>query len=101
MKAENDSAKEESLDEDDQKLVIKEEPEFDQNNSTASSCDYNMSQFKEDESRFDGMDEESRAYDDDGDYKSDVKDEPMQDDDSDEDKPLVSATNLHFHIFTI
>nr|XP_015835268.1 PREDICTED: DNA topoisomerase I, mitochondrial isoform X3 [Tribolium castaneum] len=71
-----DSAREDSVDEDDNKLIIKEEPESqdevdDKNASAASSCDYNLSQFKSDESRF----EDSTA---------DVK----QEEDSDEDLPL-------------
>jgi hypothetical protein len=72
-----DSAREDSVDEDENKLVIKEEPESqdeveEKNVSAASSCDYNLSQFKTDESRF----EDSTTY---------VKEE----DDSDEDIPLV------------
>lgn len=50
-----ESAKEDSVDEDDQKLVIKEEideeDETDRNVSQASSCDYNLSQFR-DEPKF-------------------------------------------------
>lgn len=56
IKTENnyDSAKDDSLDEDEQKLVIKEEEteshdeeEQKQNISQASSCDYSLSQFKD------------------------------------------------------
>lgn len=74
-----DSAREDSVDEDDNKLVIKEEPESqdeiedNKNVSTASSCNYNLSQFKSDESRFED---------------SNVKEEQ---DDSDEDMPLVGT----------
>lgn len=75
--AREDSAREDSVDEDEPKLVIKEEPqndEVDANVSAASSCDYSLSQFKDDEPKFE--DEER---------------EPDQAQSSDEDIPLVSV----------
>lgn len=83
-----DSAREDSVDEDEHKLVIKEEPMYDANSSQASSCDYNLSQFKE-ESRFDGMDDE--------DEEKPMKEEPSYDEESEEDISLVS----HLTIFPI
>lgn len=56
--------------------MIKEEPESqdeDKNLSTVSSCDYNLSQFRSDESKFD-------------DSTTDIK---QEEEDSDEDMPLV------------
>lgn len=83
-KSDIDSAREDSVDEDDQKLVIKEEPDSQDeiekdyvNISAASSCDYNLSQFK-DEPDFSANEE---------DEKPQVKDEQY---DSEEDVPLVS-----------
>lgn len=83
------------MDDDDHKLVIKEEPESqndepDANNlSQASSCDYNLSQFK-DEPPF-SADEESERNDD-----SDSQDEKkpkykQEPEDSEEDIPLVGV----------
>ncbi|KAK4879023.1 hypothetical protein RN001_007169 [Aquatica leii] len=76
VKSEVDSAKEDSLDEDEPKLVIKEEfqsqSENEQNASTASSCDYSMSQFK-DEPKFE---------------ENSCEEEPEEN--SDEDIPLAS-----------
>lgn len=82
IKSDPDSAKEDSVDEDDHKLVIKEEQDSHNepeggNLSQASSCDYNLSQFK-DEPDFEA-DEETE----DG-----IKQEES---DSDEDMPLVST----------
>ncbi|KAF5287721.1 hypothetical protein FQA39_LY15741 [Lamprigera yunnana] len=61
IKVDPDSAKEDSLDEDEHKLVIKEESgsqsETEQNISTVSSCDYNLSHFKQ-EPKFEDYDEE-------------------------------------------
>lgn len=97
IKSDADSAKEDSVDEDDQKLVIKEEPESQNdepdvmnNVSQASSCDYNLSQFK-DEPPFSADEDSERNYDSesqDQDYdKPKYKSEP---EDSEEDIPLVS-----------
>ncbi|KAJ8920577.1 hypothetical protein NQ315_004716 [Exocentrus adspersus] len=79
---------ENSTDDDEYKLVIKDEPlcrdEPDEANiSAASSCDYNLSQFKKDESQFEMSDEEQDGYD----SQTRIKDEPKQED-SDEDMPL-------------
>lgn len=89
LKSDADSAREDSLDEDDQKLVIKEEPDSinaeGNNLSQASSCDYNLSQFKDEPpfSEDERMgDEESQ----DQDYSGRFKQEP---DESEEDMPLV------------
>lgn len=77
---------ENSTDDDDEgRLVIKDEPNSqdeaeDQNVSTASSCDYSMSQFKKDESQFDGRDDSQN-----GNFKM----EPKEEEESDEDVPLV------------
>lgn len=89
--------KEESTDDDDDKLVIKDEPQSqdeadDANVSAASSCDYNLSQFKKDESQFEVSEEEQ-----DGNYdesQAEDKDElyepkQEQEEESDEDVPLV------------
>lgn len=99
IKSDAESAKEDSVDEDDQKLVIKEEPDSQNdepdtanNLSQASSCDYNLSQFKdeppfsadEDSERNDPYDSESQ----DGEWKPKPKEEP---EDSEEDVPLVRA----------
>ncbi|XP_074030808.1 DNA topoisomerase 1 isoform X2 [Leptinotarsa decemlineata] len=79
--------KEESTDDDEYKLVIKDEPGSqdeaddagDVNISAASSCDYNLSQFKKEESQFsEGEDQ----------LEEDVKVEPKEEPDSDEDIPL-------------
>lgn len=70
------------MDEDDHKLVIKEEPESqyeeDANVSAASSCDYSLSQFKNEPKLEDEEAEE--------------QEEQEEQDDSDEDVPLVSST---------
>lgn len=79
-------------DDDEDKLVIKDEPisqdEAEEANvSAASSCEYNLSQFKKDESQF--SEDESQE---------DIKDEsfePKEEDESDEDLPLVSLMFLH------
>lgn len=95
-----DSSKEDSIDEDDQKLVInqddmliKEEPESqtenDQNASVASSCDYSLSQFK-DEVKTELEEEEDEAdmeTEGEGELTMDVK---KEEEESDEDMPLVS-----------
>ncbi|CAG9854389.1 unnamed protein product [Phyllotreta striolata] len=79
-----------STDDDDDKLVIKDEPssqdEADERNlvdhSTASSCDYNYSQFKNDESAFSGEENQSPER------KVDIKEE----EDSEEDMPLCNRS---------
>lgn len=84
MKSEFEYGKDDSMDEDDLKLVIKEEAlkddeeeEEEMNNSQASSCDYNLSQFKEE-------------------LKTEPSFEPEQED-SDEDMPLVRKRFFYFH----
>lgn len=89
--SQNSFKEETSDDDDDEKLVIKDEPlepqsqdEEEVNVSAASSCDYNLSQFKKDESQF-SEGEESQEQD-------DVKNESFeikQEEESDEDVPLV------------
>lgn len=99
IKSDADSAKEDSVDEDDQKLVIKEEPEsqFDEpetnNLSQASSCDYNLSQFK-DEPPFSADEDSERNEDSESqeEEKSKYKQEP---EDSEEDIPLVGVAFLY------
>ncbi|KRT78619.1 hypothetical protein AMK59_6886 [Oryctes borbonicus] len=85
-----DSSKEDSVDEDEQKLVIKEEPESqienEQNASTASSCDYNLSQFK-DEPKEEEEEEQDIETEGEGELTMDVK---KEEDDSDEDLPLAA-----------
>lgn len=82
-------------DDDEERLVIKDEPNSqdeaeDQNISAASSCDYNLSQFKKNESHFseeDDMEQDQNSQEDEDD---DYKVEPKQEEESDEDVPLVS-----------
>lgn len=73
-----------SVDEDDQKLVIKEEndikEEAEMNVSQASSCDYSMSQFK-DEPKYDDEEEEE--------YQNESHSQIKQEEESEEDVPLV------------
>ena len=97
-----DSSKEDSVDEDDQKLVIKEvdiknevvenenEHSEDNNVSTASSCDYNLSNFKDERSE-EGNDfpEQDTDYE----MEVDIKKEKESDDD---DKPLVRIFDFIF-----
>lgn len=87
---------ENSTDDDDEgRLVIKDEPNSqdeaeDQNVSATSSCDYNLSHFKKDESQFseDEIEQDQNSQEDeDEDYKVEEK----QEEDSDEDIPLVST----------
>lgn len=72
-----DDGKDDSLDEDEQRLVIREETEShnddeEQNNiSQASSCDYNLSQFRDEP-------------------REDMREEPEEEQDTDEDIPLVN-----------
>lgn len=97
IKSDADSAKEDSVDEDDPKLVIKEEPESQHdepdtmnNLSQASSCDYNLSQFK-DEPPFSADEGSEKNYDSesqDQDYEKPNKFKP-EPEDSEEDIPLV------------
>lgn len=95
-KSDAESAKEDSVDEDDHKLVIKEEPEsqndepYINNLSQASSCDYNLSQFK-DEPPFSADEDSERNDDSESQDQMDLKPgkfkwEPA---DSEEDVPLV------------
>lgn len=83
VKSDVESAKEDSVDEDDHKLVIKEEQDSQNeleevNQSAASSCDYNLSQFK-DEPDFEADESKSNRQ---------IKEE---EEDSDEDMPLVCS----------
>lgn len=78
-------------DDDEERLVIKDEPNSqdeaeEQNVSAASSCDYNIGQFKKDESQFseEEMDQDGSPDGEDEDFKPKVEEE------SDEDVPLVS-----------
>ncbi|KAH1023973.1 hypothetical protein HUJ05_003543 [Dendroctonus ponderosae] len=98
---ENQVKQEESLntdDDDDNKLVIKDEPysqdesDVPNNMSQGSSCDYNISQFDTNESRFDYSDEGER-----GESESQINESqregPMikeEQEDSEEDIPLAS-----------
>ncbi|KAL3283339.1 hypothetical protein HHI36_006487 [Cryptolaemus montrouzieri] len=91
--AAEDSVNNESMDEDDNKLSIKEEPDSQDekditaNLSQASSCDYNLSQFSKSEPAFeDGEEEEEEEREEE---KPVVKEEPEED--SDEDIPLRSS----------
>lgn len=82
-------------DDDEERLVIKDEPNSqdeaeEPNNSAASSCDYNLSHFKKDESQFDVSEEE---MDQDNSQQDDCKVEPKDEEESDEDVPLVSMFN--------
>lgn len=87
FKFEHDSGREDSMDDEDPRLVIKEEPdsqsnfEHEANQSAASSCDYNMSQFSRNESDFEGISS----------TKNEMKTEPEE---SEEDIPLVSIFSL-------
>ncbi|CAH1183137.1 unnamed protein product [Phaedon cochleariae] len=82
---------ENSTDDDEDKLVIKdesmsqEEADNDQNVSATSSCDYNLSQFKKDESQFEQSEEEEKSQD-------PIKTEP-QDEESEEDVPLAARAS--------
>lgn len=60
-----------------------------QNVSAASSCDYNLSQFKKDESQFDVSEEEMEQDNSQDEQDEDFKVEPKEEEESDEDVPLV------------
>lgn len=108
----NSIKEENSTDDDDDKLVIKDEPlsqdeADDANVSAASSCDYNLSHFKKDESQFEMSEEEQDDnYDD---SQIDIKEEPLElkqekEEDSDEDIPLVCifrSTNTFLSLWLI
>lgn len=85
LSAEERRIKEESGSDDDKKLVIKEEyVRDDPNVSATSSCDYSLSQFSKNEPKFEA--------DDDGDESQDENAlQIKQEDDSEEDTPLVGA----------
>lgn len=87
------------MDEDDQKLVIKEEPDSQMeapdtmnNLSQASSCDYNLSQFK-DEPPFSADEDSDRNDDSESQDQEQEKPRKMKEEpeDSEEDIPLVSV----------
>lgn len=98
----NSIKEENSTDDDDDKLVIKDEPlsqdEADEANvSAASSCEYNLSQFKKEESQFEVSEEEQ--YDT---YNDSQPIKQEQEEESDEDIPLVRifpSINVHFFNF--
>lgn len=94
-----DSSKEDSVDEDEQKLIIKEEPEIsptdhEQNISAASSCDYSLSQFK-DQLKEEDEEEPEMDTEGEGELTMDVKKEEME---SDEDMPLVRSSLKKFNL---
>lgn len=73
--------------------MIKDEPLSqdegeEQNVSAASSCDYNMGQFKKDESQFEVSEEEMEQDNSQDEQDEDFKVEPKEEE-SDEDVPLV------------
>uniref|UniRef100_A0A1Y1N6M1 DNA topoisomerase I n=1 Tax=Photinus pyralis TaxID=7054 RepID=A0A1Y1N6M1_PHOPY len=82
VKPDTDSAREDSLDEDEPKLVIKEDSrsqsESELNASAASSCDYNLSQFKDEPKE--ELEEEEEEY------------QPQESQSSDEDIPLANRS---------
>lgn len=93
---ENCFAKEENStdDDDEERLVIKDEPlsqdeAEEQNVSAASSCDYNLGQFKKDESQFEVSEEEMEQDVSQDEQDEDFKVEPKEEEESDEDVPLV------------
>lgn len=100
------TAKEEanfSTDDDEDKLVIKDDPVSSQDEadegsqadfSQASSCDYNFSHFKREESSFSGEEDDGEDSQDEKpvNIKNEVKEEP--EDDSDEDVPLSARMNI-------
>ncbi|XP_025831306.1 DNA topoisomerase I, mitochondrial [Agrilus planipennis] len=107
FKYDSESAKEESVDDDEHKLVIKEEADDFNNDSTASSCDYSLSQFK-DEPQFTDAEEEAddpqrgvkkEQYDDDDDLplancsKNSMK-RKIESEDDDDDVPLAKRTKI-------
>lgn len=88
-------------DDDEERLVIKDEPNSqdeaeEQNVSAASSCDYNLSQFKKEESQFEVSEEEETEHDISQD--EDFKVEPKEEEESDEDVPLVSTMSRDVRI---
>ncbi|XP_056649052.1 DNA topoisomerase I, mitochondrial isoform X2 [Diorhabda sublineata] len=98
------TAKEEanfSTDDDEDKLVIKDDPVSSQDEaddgsqadySQASSCDYNLSHFKKEESSFSGEDGCEDSQDEKSEnIKNEIKEEA--EDDSDEDMPLSARMN--------
>lgn len=95
--------KDESCSDDDRKLVIKEEQDEMLNanisqTSTASSCDYSLSQFSKNEPKFE-------ADDDVDDNEDESRDEnalqiKQEDEDSDEDMPLVRYLTI-FCVFVL
>lgn len=100
---ENCFAKDENStdDDDEERLVIKDDPlsqdeAEEQNVSAASSCDYNLSQFKKDESQFDASEEEMEQDNSQDEQDEDFKVEPKEEEESDEDVPLVRTVTYFF-----
>lgn len=104
IKVENNVRDDNSTDDDEGKLFIKDEaPEIkhepssqyeDENNiSATSSCDYNLSQFKKDESQFDASEEEDQDEQSQDEIKQEPKEEPQEEEEEseDDDVPLVSS----------